>query len=73
MPQDNPENALVLPKWSGDNSDRSLISLAQFLQEIGSSDVDDVREVLTYYRQFDDPIEAFRWAGLPHRIGVKPN
>ncbi len=24
------------------------------------SDVDDVREVLEYYRQFDDPIDAFR-------------
>lgn len=56
----SPENALILPKWTGDTSDRSLISLAQFLQEISSSDVDDVREVLTYYRQFDDPIEAFR-------------
>ena len=22
--------------------------------------MDDVREVLSYYRQFDDPIEAFR-------------
>jgi import inner membrane translocase subunit TIM50 len=58
--QGNPENALVLPKWTGDTGDLSLISLAQFLQEIGNSDVDDVREVLNYYRQFDDPIEAFR-------------
>jgi len=57
---DTPENSLVLSKWQGDNSDRTLISLAQFLQEIKDSDVDDVREVLTYYRQFDDPIEAFR-------------
>ena len=61
----------MLPKWSGDNSDRSLISLAQFLQEIGSSDVDDVREVLTYYRQFDDPIEAFRWAEIQLQLSLK--
>ena len=27
---------------------------------IKQSDVDDVREVLRYYKQFDDPIEAFR-------------
>merc|ERR1712048_1084380 len=40
--QDNPENALILPKWNGDMN------------------VDDVRDVLQYYRQFDDPIEAFR-------------
>jgi len=56
----NRENALLLKKWEGDNSDRSLIGLAQLLQAIRESDVDDVREVLSYYRQFDDPIEAFR-------------
>ena len=27
---------------------------------IRTSDVDDVRDVLAYYKQFDDPIEAFR-------------
>jgi len=58
--QDNPENALTMKKWTGDNTDRSLIGLAQFLHEIKDSDVDDVREVLQYYRQFEDPIEAFR-------------
>ena len=58
--QDNPDNALTLPKWNGDMSDRSLFGLAQFLHEIKDSDVDDVRDVLQYYRQFDDPIEAFR-------------
>ena len=58
--QDNPDNAFTMPKWNGDMNDRSLIDLAQFLNEIKDSDVDDVREVLQYYRQFDDPIEAFR-------------
>jgi len=58
--QDNPENALTMKKWTGDNTDRSLIGLAQFLNEIKESDVDDVREVLQYYKQFEDPIEAFR-------------
>lgn len=58
--QDNPENALTMQKWTGDNTDRSLIGLAQFLNEIKDSDVDDVREVLQYYKQFEDPIEAFR-------------
>lgn len=58
--QDNPENALTLQKWTGDNSDRTLIGLAQLLHEIKDSDVDDVRDVLQYYRQFDDPIGAFR-------------
>ena len=27
---------------------------------IATSDVQDVREVLDFYNQFDDPIEAFR-------------
>jgi import inner membrane translocase subunit TIM50 len=58
--QHNPDNALILKKWDGDNSDRTLIGLAQFLHTIKDSDVDDVRDVLTYYRQFEDPIEAFR-------------
>ena len=30
------------------------------LTAIKDSDVEDVREVLSYYRQFDNPIEAFR-------------
>ena len=31
-----------------------------FFSQVATSDVDDVREVLSYYRKFDDPIEAFR-------------
>ena len=58
--QDNPDNALTLPRWSGDMNDRALFGLAQLLQEINDSDVDDVRDVLHYYKQFDDPIETFR-------------
>lgn len=54
------DNALLLKKWDGDNADRSLIGLAQLLQAIKQSDVEDVREVLTYYKQFDDPIATFR-------------
>lgn len=56
----NRDNALILKKWEGDNTDRQLIGLTQLLQAIKQSDVDDVREVLRYYKQYDDPIEAFR-------------
>lgn len=56
----NRQNALLLKKWEGDNTDRHLIGLAQLLQAIKQSDVEDVRDVLEYYRQFDDPIETFR-------------
>jgi len=54
------DNALVIKKFEGDNTDTSLIGLTQLLMAIKESDVEDVREVLAYYRQFDDPIEAFR-------------
>jgi len=57
---ENRDNALILKKWEGDNLDRQLIGLTQLLQAIKQSDVDDVREVLRYYKQYDDPIEAFR-------------
>lgn len=56
----HPQNTLTLKKWKGDNSDRSLIGLAQLLHAISDSDVDDVRDILAYYQQFEDPIEAFR-------------
>jgi len=32
----------------------------QFATVIAQNNVDDVREVLHYYRQFDDPINQFR-------------
>ena len=43
---------------TADNSDSDIT--AGGVVEPKDSDVDDVREVLKYYRQFDDPIEAFR-------------
>lgn len=58
--QAHPDNALVLKKWEGENNDRTLIGLAQLLQEVRESGVEDVRDVLSYYRQFEDPVSAFR-------------
>lgn len=37
----------------------TLIFSHQFLA-IAENDIEDVREVLKYYRQYDDPLEAFR-------------
>ena len=70
--QSNPDNALILKKWDGDNTDRTLIGLAQLLHEIKESGIEDVRDVLTYYRQFEDPVEAFRWGtvSMERVIGV---
>lgn len=55
----NPENALRLPKWQGIDEDRALIDLASLLLMIADSNVDDVRPVIQYYSQFDDPIKAY--------------
>ena len=38
----------------------STIKIFLFFSAIKQTNVDDVREVLSYYRQHDDPIEVFR-------------
>ncbi|CAH2269394.1 jg16420 [Pararge aegeria aegeria] len=58
--QYQPDNALVLNKWKGDDDDTALLDLANLLQTIAMSNVKDVRDVLRYYSQYDDPIAAFR-------------
>ncbi|RUS85071.1 hypothetical protein EGW08_007165 [Elysia chlorotica] len=55
-----PRNSLVLSKWLGEDEDRTLIDLAHFLKTIGTSGVEDIRPVLDYYNQFDDPLDAFK-------------
>lgn len=54
------DNALILKKWKGADDDTALLDLANLLQAIAMSNVTDVREVLRYYSQFEDPIAAFR-------------
>lgn len=56
----HPENTLKLPRWTGNDNDTTLYDLAAFLKMILATNVDDVRDVLTYYQQFDNPLEAFR-------------
>ncbi|KAG8227790.1 hypothetical protein J437_LFUL006424 [Ladona fulva] len=56
----HPRNAIVLPKWSGNDDDRTLLDLAFFLRTIATSEIADVREVLDFYRQYDNPLEAFK-------------
>ncbi|CAG5124574.1 unnamed protein product [Candidula unifasciata] len=55
-----PQNSLVLKRWTGDDNDRTLIDLAHFLKTIAASGVDDIRAVIEYYSQFDDPLSAFK-------------
>ncbi|CAL7946109.1 unnamed protein product [Xylocopa violacea] len=56
----HPENTLRLPQWKGNDDDTTLYDLAAFLKTILSTNVEDVREVLNYYRQFDNPLQVFR-------------
>ncbi|XP_015601101.1 mitochondrial import inner membrane translocase subunit TIM50-C [Cephus cinctus] len=58
--QFHPENTLKIPRWTGNDDDTTLYDLAAFLRTILATNVEDVREVLNYYRQFDNPLEAFR-------------
>lgn len=54
------ENALIIPKWTGEDDDQQLLQLAEFLNVVSASEVNDVREVLLYYKQFDDPLGVFK-------------
>ncbi|PIK54748.1 putative mitochondrial import inner membrane translocase subunit TIM50 [Apostichopus japonicus] len=55
-----PRNAVRMKKWEGNDDDRSLFDLAAFLRTIATSEVEDVRSVLDFYKQHDDPLEAFK-------------
>ncbi|XP_044735854.1 mitochondrial import inner membrane translocase subunit TIM50-C-like isoform X2 [Chrysoperla carnea] len=56
----HPENALRIPKWEGNDDDTTLIDLAAFLKTLAATRIEDVREVLQYYSQFENPLAAFR-------------
>ncbi|XP_020806264.1 mitochondrial import inner membrane translocase subunit TIM50-C isoform X2 [Drosophila serrata] len=56
----HPDNTFGISRWLGNDDDVQLMDLLSFLKLVAQTDVDDVREVLHYYRQFDDPINQFR-------------
>ncbi|XP_035227446.1 mitochondrial import inner membrane translocase subunit TIM50-C-like isoform X2 [Stegodyphus dumicola] len=55
-----PRNALHLKRWTGNDDDTTLYDLATLLRAIATSEVEDVRTVLDYYSQFDDPVQVFK-------------
>ncbi|KAF2716144.1 hypothetical protein K431DRAFT_289658 [Polychaeton citri CBS 116435] len=58
-----PENAIVLPKWKGDPKDphtKDLVSLIPFLENLAMSGTQDVREVLKGFEGKDIPAEFSR-------------
>ncbi|KAI5722270.1 hypothetical protein M8J76_006130 [Diaphorina citri] len=55
-----PENSLILPKWDGNDDDNTLVELVAFLKNVAEKSPEDVRQILSYYKQFSDPLENFR-------------
>ncbi|KAH8103481.1 HAD-like protein [Cristinia sonorae] len=52
-----PENAVILPKWTGDPKDKGLVAIIPFLESIGIYKPADVRPILESYRGKDIPLE----------------
>ncbi|KAH9912589.1 HAD-like protein [Amylocystis lapponica] len=52
-----PQNAIVLPKWTGDPKDKGLVAIIPFLESIGIYKPPDVRPILEAYSGKDIAIE----------------
>ncbi|POS76458.1 NLI interacting factor-like phosphatase [Diaporthe helianthi] len=55
-----PENAIILPKWTGDAKDKDLVSLIPFLEYIHTMQYSDVRKVLKSFEGKHIPTEFAR-------------
>ncbi|KAK3328751.1 hypothetical protein B0H66DRAFT_983 [Apodospora peruviana] len=55
-----PENAIVLPKWTGDAKDDGLVSLVPFLEFIHTMQYGDVRKVIKSFEGTHIPTEFAR-------------
>ncbi|WYZ44659.1 hypothetical protein EsH8_VII_001095 [Colletotrichum jinshuiense] len=58
--QNQPENSIVLPKWTGDSSDKELVGLIPFLEYIHTMQYGDVRKVLKSFEGKHIPTEFAR-------------
>uniref|UniRef100_A0AAG5D2S7 Mitochondrial import inner membrane translocase subunit TIM50 n=1 Tax=Anopheles atroparvus TaxID=41427 RepID=A0AAG5D2S7_ANOAO len=56
----HPENTLNIPRWTGNDDDSGLFDLMAMLVTIATTEVEDVREVMTYYKSFENPLAKFR-------------
>ena len=54
-----PDNAIVLPKWHGQD-DMDLVDLTDMLVVIAQDRPSDLRQVIKCYTELDDPIGAYR-------------
>ncbi|KAI9673602.1 MAG: mitochondrial inner membrane protein required for protein import [Caeruleum heppii] len=80
-----PENAIILPKWKGNPSDKELVSLIPFLEYVATMGLTDTRAVLKSFEGTHIPAEfaarelkarekfdkelAEERAKRPHRLG----
>jgi import inner membrane translocase subunit TIM50 len=55
-----PENAIILPKWTGDLSDKDLVALIPFLEYVATMEYEDVRKVLKSFEGKQIPAEFAR-------------
>jgi import inner membrane translocase subunit TIM50 len=53
----HPENAIVIPKWTGNPGDKGLVAMIPFLESIGIYKPKDVRPILQAYKGKDIPLE----------------
>ncbi|CAK4034371.1 Mitochondrial import inner membrane translocase subunit tim50 [Lecanosticta acicola] len=61
--KNQPENAIIIPKWSGDPKDphtKDLVSLIPFLEYVATMGIDDVRTVLKSFEGKSIPEEFAR-------------
>ncbi|KAI1497008.1 HAD-like domain-containing protein [Biscogniauxia marginata] len=58
--RNQPENAIILPKWTGDPKDTELVSLIPFLEYIHTMQYKDVRTVLKSFQGKHIPTEFAR-------------
>ncbi|THH32450.1 hypothetical protein EUX98_g1718 [Antrodiella citrinella] len=59
-----PENAVIMPKWTGDPKDKGLIAMVPFLESIGIYKPADVRPILETYHEKDLPLEYAKTEAL---------
>ena len=52
-----PENSIILDKWTGDSKDKTLVALIPFLEYLAGMGVEDVRTVLKSFEGTNIPIE----------------
>nr|CAD7441985.1 unnamed protein product [Timema bartmani] len=55
-----PRNLLLLSPWKGNDNDQTLDNLANFLRKIASEQVEDVRDVLSFYSQYKEPLQELK-------------